>query len=215
MKTQKPAGSSDTDVIAILRRYQCPVPFHAVRTRFLGNIASPQLNVSPMDTVKQLWNGEMPVFDRVEEAQELYNVLLNGLWNRLTTHQSSHDPFKLFQVDSDSSRSGLIRLAQIRVQELDGFVEGLFGEQDNLILPESAHKALGVLSELRTIFGGADHLLGDENKPASTSDLEVLLRNLQQMSLIVEKEINTINMACKRVRRSALNTLSTAKPTVH
>ena len=35
--------ASDDKVRALLDRYQCPVPFHAVRTRFLGNIASPDM----------------------------------------------------------------------------------------------------------------------------------------------------------------------------
>jgi hypothetical protein len=38
-----------------------PVPCHEVRTRFLGNIAAPQLAVSPMQIVKDLWGGELPV----------------------------------------------------------------------------------------------------------------------------------------------------------
>ena len=41
-------GASNTEVIALLQRYQCPTPFHEVRTRFLGNIAS------PVEAVKQL-----------------------------------------------------------------------------------------------------------------------------------------------------------------
>ena len=32
---------SDDEVRAFLDRYRCPVPFHVVRTRFLGSIASP------------------------------------------------------------------------------------------------------------------------------------------------------------------------------
>jgi hypothetical protein len=49
---------SDDAVRALLERYRCPVPFHAVRARFLGNIASPILSASPLDTVKALWGGE-------------------------------------------------------------------------------------------------------------------------------------------------------------
>jgi len=35
------AGASDAEVLALLKRYKCPTPFHEVRTRFLGSIASP------------------------------------------------------------------------------------------------------------------------------------------------------------------------------
>ena len=37
-----------------------PVPFHAVRTRFLGNVASPVMSASALDTLKGLWGGELP-----------------------------------------------------------------------------------------------------------------------------------------------------------
>ncbi len=43
----------------MLERYKCPVLFHEVRTRFLGNIASPVLGASPMETIKRLWDGEL------------------------------------------------------------------------------------------------------------------------------------------------------------
>jgi hypothetical protein len=36
-----PSTATDEEVRALLVRYRCPVPFHVVRTRFLGNIASP------------------------------------------------------------------------------------------------------------------------------------------------------------------------------
>jgi len=36
------------------------VPFHAVRTRFLGNIASSVMSALPLDTLKGLWGGELP-----------------------------------------------------------------------------------------------------------------------------------------------------------
>src|SRR3954464_13244518 len=68
---QGPTGASDTEVRGLLDRYGCPTPFHAVRTRFLGNIASPVLGASPLDQVKALWDGELPEFDDVEAANEL------------------------------------------------------------------------------------------------------------------------------------------------
>lgn len=59
LSKSKLTGASDTEVIAMLERYKCPVLFHEVRTRFLGNIASPVLGASPMETIKRLWDGEL------------------------------------------------------------------------------------------------------------------------------------------------------------
>jgi len=36
-------ASNEKMVRALLEKYGCPVLFHEVRTRFLGNIAKPQL----------------------------------------------------------------------------------------------------------------------------------------------------------------------------
>jgi hypothetical protein len=33
-------GASDAEVIALLKRYKCPTPFHEVRTRFDGDVRS-------------------------------------------------------------------------------------------------------------------------------------------------------------------------------
>lgn len=72
MSKTMPTGASDAEVIAMLKRYKCPTPFHEVRTRFLCNIASPNLRASPMDTVKSLWGGELPQFDSIDAANELF-----------------------------------------------------------------------------------------------------------------------------------------------
>ena len=159
-------GASDSEVIALLKRYKCPTPFHEVRTRFLGNIASPVMGASPMETVKQLWGGELPEFDSMEAVNELLDVLVAGLWNRLTAHQSSRNPFRLMRFDVAQTREGLKHFALVRRQELDGFVEGLFGPEEHIDLPGRAHEALGVLAEMRTILAGAVNLLDDSRKPA-------------------------------------------------
>jgi len=75
----KPVG--DDEIRSLLDHYQCPVPFHVVRTRLLGNIASPDMTASPVDTVAGLWGGELPAIDNLDALNELLRVLLMGLWN--------------------------------------------------------------------------------------------------------------------------------------
>ena len=93
-------------VRALLDRYRCPVPFHAVRTRFLGNIASPVVSASPLDALKGLWGGELPEFDSLDAVNELLAVLIMGLWNRLARHQERSAPF--------SSKINGLQVAQFR-----------------------------------------------------------------------------------------------------
>jgi hypothetical protein len=129
-KPKPPPTATDDEVRVLLQRYQCPVPFHAVRTRFLGNIATPAMQAAPMETVSALWGGELPAFDTLDAANELIGALVMGLWNRLSRHQERSAPFRLTRVDVSVTREGLAELALMRQEELDGFTEGLFGAQD-------------------------------------------------------------------------------------
>lgn len=207
-------GASDAEVIALLKRYKCPTPFHEVRTRFLGNIASPVLGASPMETVKQLWGGELPAFDSIEAVNELLNALVAGLWNRLTVHQSSRNPFRLLRFEVTQTREGLKHFALVRRQELDGFVEGLFGREEHIDLPKRAHEALGVLAEMRAILAGAVNLLDDSSKLAG-DDLKGLARNIQELTIIAETEMNKTILSCKRARSQFLEQIQATKPTLH
>jgi len=79
MSKHKTSKLSDHDVIAMLKRYNCPVPFHTVRTLFLRSIASPSFQISPIQVVQSLWGGEFPVFETPDEVNVLFDVLLSGL----------------------------------------------------------------------------------------------------------------------------------------
>ena len=133
-KRTTPPTASDDEVRALLDRYRCPVPFHAVRTRFLGNIASPDMQGSPMKMVEALWGSELPTFDSLDEANELIGALVMGLWNRLTRHQERSAPFRLTRMEVPATREGLATLAQLRREELEGFVDGLFGDKESIDL---------------------------------------------------------------------------------
>ncbi|WP_288036951.1 hypothetical protein [Acidiphilium sp.] len=93
-KRTAPPTASDDEVRALLDRYDCPVPFHAVRTRFLGNIASPDMQASPIKMVEALWGGELPTFESIDDVNELIGALVMGLWNRLTHHQERSAPWR-------------------------------------------------------------------------------------------------------------------------
>jgi hypothetical protein len=123
-KRKDPPSVSDEEVRALLLRYQCPVPFHEVRTRFLGNIATPVMSASPIRMVEGRWGGELPEFETIDEANALIGALIAGLWNRLTRHQERKSPFRLTRIATAPTSEGLLALALMRRQELDGFVYG-------------------------------------------------------------------------------------------
>ena len=87
MKKPRMPPVDEKQVLSLLKKYNCPVPYHEVRTRFLGNIATPAMTASPMHIVKGLWGGELPEFESLEAVNDLIGALINGLWNSLTRHQ--------------------------------------------------------------------------------------------------------------------------------
>jgi hypothetical protein len=214
-KPKPPPAATDDEVRALLRRYQCPVPFHAVRTRFLGNIATPAMQSAPMETVSALWGSELPAFDTLDAANELIGALVMGLWNRLSRHQERSAPFRLTRIEVPVTREGLTTLALMRREELDGFIEGLFGAHESLEFPERAHKALGVLAEMRAMLEGVREVADNPTKPATPADIADTLGHLREFTRIAEHEMHELVLSCTRARRQMLRTMPVAKPVVH
>ena len=214
-KRATPATASDDQVRALLERYHCPVPFHAVRTRFLGNIASPDMQGSPISNVEALWGGKLPTFDSIDEANELIGALVMGLWNRLTRHQERSVPFRLTRMEVPATREGMAALARLRREELEGFVEGLFGDKDRLDLPERAHTALGALAEIRATLERAQVLAEDPTTPAAPGVIAVTIGHFRELTRIAEHEIHEAVLSCTRARRQMLASLPARKPILH
>ncbi|MDZ4741414.1 MAG: hypothetical protein SGJ03_16135 [Alphaproteobacteria bacterium] len=210
-----PTPSTDEQVRALLARLGCPVPFHEVRTRFLGNIATPNMSTSPMKVVADLWGGELPEFDSIDAVNELIGALIGGLWNRLTAHQHRSSPFHLTRADPEATRDDLAALALMRRQEIDGFIEGLFGKEKIVYFPDRAHRALNELGQMRALFAGVADIAADETKPGSIKDMETTHRHLREITRNAEHEINSIVIACRIARKQMLAGSPANKPTVH
>lgn len=214
-KSVVPPTASDREVRALLERYRCPTPFHAVRTRFLGSIASPDLGASPMKMVEALWGGTLPPFDSEEALNEMLGALVMGLWNRLSRHQERSTPFRLTRTEVPATRDGLATLALMRCEELDGFNEGLFGDNESLDLPDRAHHALKVLREMRAILEGVRELAENPGKPFEPADAAVTLGQFRELTRIAEHEIHELVLSCARARRQMLRATPAARPVLH
>lgn len=212
---QKAKGASDAAVKALIEKYACPVPFHEVRTRFLGNIATPELSASPLQMIQDLWGGELPVFDNMDEANELIGALVDGLWNGLTRYQKRGQPFRLIRVPMEPSAANLGQYGRIRLEELDGFIEGLFNGEDVIDLPERAHEAVAHLAELRAMMAGICELVARDPNADDRTQLDTTFKHLRQLTRIMETEIHETVLSCTRARRQMLEGILTTKPTVH
>jgi len=213
MKKQKRKSLfSGSAVKALLEKYACPLSFYQLRSRFMGNIATPDMTVSPMQEIQRIWNNELPVFDSKSEAEEFFGVLFQGLWNAFSVHQKRTEPFKLARIaTAPASLEFLSMFARIRREGTEGFVDGLFANEDELDLPESAHKAVAILGEMRSIFAATEQLAA---KPASVASITETISHFQRMTRIAEHEINVVIQSCKRARVHALDTLPMGRPPV-
>ena len=146
---------------------------------------------------------------------ELIGALVMGLWNRLTRHQDRNSPFRLMRIETAATREGLAALALMRVQEIEGFVHGLFGRQEEINLPERAHRALDDLGKMRAMFAAVQDVANDETKAAPLKEMETTLRHMREMTKNAEHAMHIVVLSCKRARRQMLAGVSASKPTMH
>jgi hypothetical protein len=178
-------------------------------------LAKPVMVSSPMKMLESLWGGELPEFESVEAANVLIGALVMGLWNRLTRHQERSAPFRLVRPNIAATSDGRAALALTRRQEIDGFVEGLFGGKEAVDLPERAHRGVGILSEMRALMAGIVNMAPDTTKTATERDIQVTLRQIGELTKIAEHEIHEVVLSCTRARRQMLAESPARKPTLH
>ncbi len=204
----------DMRIRELLRAHDCLTPFHAVRTRFLGNIATSRLDASPIQVIQELWGGELPEFEDTGHANALFQGLMS-FWNHLAKHQSRSKPFRSVRVPSEIARDSLLALCRTRTEELEGFVDGLYGSDETIDLPERAVEGMEALGEINAMLHGVLHLLEDPDQSPNDRELRDTSRNVKNLTDIAEKEIHTVILSCVRARREALKQLGTSRPTMH
>jgi len=119
------------------------------------------------------------------------------------------------RIETAATREGLAALALMRVQEIEGFVHGLFGRQEEINLPERAHRALDDLGKMRAMFAAVQDLANDETKAAPLKEMETTLRHMREMTKNAEHAMHIVVLSCKRARRQMLAGVSASKPTMH
>jgi len=152
--------------------------------------------------------------DNVDVLNELLRVLLMGLWNKLARHQNRNAPFRLIRVDAPETREGLANIAAICREEVIGFIEGMFGKEQGLVLPERARRALEALAEAGGLLRGVSEVARDPTKFASADDIAQTRHHISEFTEICEREIHAALLSCTRARRRMPASASTTKPTL-
>ena len=195
--------AGDGAVRKVLELHACPIPFHVVRMRFLGEIASPSPNVSPLKTIESLWaaTGGMPVFASKAEAASLHGALL-GLWNHMSRYQKV--PVKVHPLPAARTLDDVAAGFAIRRDEItQGFIAGcsVAGLED--ALPDEFLEALAALARIAQAFHDTEQRItgGDADGlglvdyatllKGRTKHVETFLTDLMAMAALVRKLLLT------------------------
>jgi hypothetical protein len=197
----KAAGPTTRDAAAaiggLLQRYKCPVPYHQVRAHVLGNIVSPVGAATPVRVLKRLWGGKLPAFASAEAKARLVDPFVTGLWTPLSKHQEPHSTFRLVVLESKPTSAGLAEVAMTRRQEIEGFVDGLFGETDDEVdFPERAEDSLRELARMRGALVEIATAAATWQISGTKKNIEATLRLLRTISHRAEQEINAVVVSC-------------------
>ena len=157
----------------------------------------------------------MPEFDNLEAVNELFETMMS-LWNELARHQSGTKPVRLARMAVTPDPDELRHLCQIRTEELEGFIDGLFGAEEAIDLPERANEALSHLADINAMLHGILDLMAREPAPsASGEDIAKTLKRVVAISRIAEKELHAAVLSCTRARQQAISSISVNKQTIH
>ena len=200
MPKQIPAYVGDEAIKRLLVRYRCPTPFHAVRMRIWGAIASPLPEVSPIAVLASLWNNDPPPFADGAEANAFVQPIMS-FWNALTGLQDGSPPLRLAKIGKLDSRDAMRAAAALRVEELlDGFFQGFTGGKDEFDVPQGVsarvhhiERAIEMMARWRNTFA----------KPPGSEDAAMCAEFASKLQVIddaVETDLNAIAVAVKAWR---------------
>jgi hypothetical protein len=215
MPKHKTRFASEQAIRKMLARYDCPVPYHQVRTRFLGAIACPG-GVVPLEVAKSLWGGALPPVDSLEDLNEMLAVLMMGLWNELTAHDNPRIRFRACHVPLEPTPANLDNFGKVRAQEVEGFIEGLFNGEDETELPKRAHDAAKSLSEIRSMMLAVTDLVErTAGLPEDRAAIKETIQNLRKMTEIMEIEMQAAVVSGARLRAMGLAPVMNPQETRH
>ena len=198
----------DAAVSELLLRHACPVSFAHARAFVMGSIACPTETVSAQTVIRALWHGDPPEFKVAVEAHGFAELLIDNFWNSLLVHQDRGRPFTLLRGSCSPTMRHMGRYARIRWEEVAGFFDGLCGPDDDLVLPSRANRALDALNEMTPLLEGLAKLSLTRSEKIQHAEVKLMIRQIDELTEIAEKEMNAAIQACGRTRINRVISLS-------
>ena len=195
--------AGDAAFKAFLRRYDCPTPFHVVRMRFVGWVASPALAASPLPIIEALWLGGLPVFDGEREANAFFESFA-GLINQMTRHERGIR-VKMAKLPTPRDVESLTGAFRIRAEEIrEGFIIGYWGGAEEEQAPEEQDASL---QELKEYAAECDEAVAElQALPAgdTKSALAEYGQGLEELTKDAERELSFLVWAATVLRADEL-----------
>jgi hypothetical protein len=153
MGRKKFKSVGDAAFKAFLRRYDCPAPFHVVRMRFVGWVASPALAASPLPIIEAFQEDLAAAFRiRAEEIRDGFLVGYHGDGDETQAPEQLREQLARLkslveELDDLGDRSGRARLGDDKplfaeYVRLFGVITGVAELQlTNLVLSAMALRA--------------------------------------------------------------------------
>ena len=135
----------------------------------------------------------MSPFENFEEANDLIQGLHN-LWNHLAQHQKRTKPFKLTIKPFSDDRVSMREFLEVRTEEIDQFLEGLLGDEEELTVPKDIRAEIELLSENYALMNATLAMLNRDD--TTDEDASGLVHSLRELNKIAGVQINDIILAC-------------------
>jgi len=186
----------DEAFIKMLEHYGCETPLGVIKMRFAGAICSPNLKLRPTDVISSFWpEGRSPRLETKAEA-DLFFKFFMGLWDEM------FDEIKAVKLKlPELKEKDLKTYCQIRYDEVEqGYVEGFFGGEENLKMPNYLAQIIDSLSEMALLY---------QKMSSKDEDSQAVWNAIKHTDKVVERSINFV------IENSVLPRIEDLKRTVN
>ena len=186
----------DEAFMKMLEHYGCEMPLGVIKMRFAGAICSPNLKLRPTDVISSFWpEGHTPRLETKGEA-DLFFKFFMGLWDEI------FNEIKIAKVKLPPLKEiNLKNYCQARYDEVEqGYVEGFFGGEENLKMPNYLAQIIDSLSEMALLY---------QKMSNKGEDSRAVWDAVKHTDKVVERSINFI------IENSVLPRIEDLKRTVN
>ncbi len=189
--TQVPSYVGDDAFKAFLNEHGCRTSLKEIRMRFLGAMVSPGRDVDIYLLVEELVEFDMPEFSDGSALEAFLHTFL-GLWN-VVAESSQHSPITLSPVGPVTTRGEIKDLLFRRIDEVVfGFLEGVWGDDDELSLTETKAAMLTAMEEAARPYQERLSEVAEKDVTAAELPVAELLHEISEVDEAIEEAITSL-----------------------